>query len=143
MKTHRPTLTLTLKGRTLRQKRQANGRLLALDGAAWRKLRAMVLSEEPTCEQCEREGRITLATDVDHRDNNPSNNERSNLSSLCHPHHSMKTMADMGHTVKYGCDVNGMPLDPNHPWNKEKSPATDSHQPSGTLYAQGRESNRP
>ena len=126
MKQHRPTLAIKPEGRSLRDKQLSNGRLLALDGAAWRKLRAMVLSEQPLCEMCERQGYTVLATDVDHRDNNPSNNERSNLSSLCHSHHSIKTMAEMGHKVK--C----------HPWNKEKSPATDSDKPSGTLHAQGR-----
>jgi hypothetical protein len=30
--------------RTLKDKREANGRTLALDGAAWRKLRASVLA---------------------------------------------------------------------------------------------------
>lgn len=103
--------------KTLKEKQQANGRTLALDGAAWRKLRALVLSDKPLCEHCERRGLIVQATDVDHKDNNPSNNERDNLASLCHSCHSLKTMADMGHDVYLGCDVNGMPLDPNHPWN--------------------------
>ena len=138
MKQHRPTLAIKPEGRSLRDKQLSNGRLLALDGAAWRKLRAMVLSEQPLCEMCERQGYTVLATDVDHRDNNPSNNERGNLSSLCHSHHSIKTMAEMGHKVKWGCDIHGGPLDPAHHWNLEKSPATDSDKPSGTLHARGR-----
>ena len=140
MKQHRPTLSLKPEGRTLRQKQQSNGRLLALDGAAWRKLRAVVLSEQPLCEYCAKQGYTVPATDVDHMDNDPSNNERSNLSSLCHLHHSLKTATEMGHKVKWGCDIHGMPLDPSHPWNKEKSPATDSHKPLGTLHARFRES---
>ena len=47
---------------------------------------------------------------------NPSNNDPRNLASLCGPCHSRKTQADMGKRVNWGCDVNGMPLDPNHPW---------------------------
>lgn len=103
--------------RSLKDKQKANGRTLALDGAAWRKLRSLVLSEVPLCENCNARGLIVFATDVDHKDNDPSNNERSNLASLCHSCHSLKTMADMGHNVYLGCDLNGMPLDPNHPWN--------------------------
>jgi 5-methylcytosine-specific restriction protein A len=117
--------------RSLKDKQQANGRTLALDGAAWRKLRAAVLSSEPLCEHCSKRGLIVVATDVDHIDEDPSNNDRDNLASLCHSCHSHKTMASMGHNVYMGCDVNGMPIDPSHPWNKEKSPATDSHKPTG------------
>ena len=60
MKQHRPTLAIKPEGRSLRDKQLSNGRLLALDGAAWRKLRAMVLSEQPLCEMCERQGYTCL-----------------------------------------------------------------------------------
>ena len=106
--------------RSLKDKQQANGRTLALDGAAWRKLRASVLADSPLCEHCSKRGLIVLATDVDHIDDDASNNDRDNLASLCHSCHSRKTMADMGHRVKYGCDVNGLPLDPSHPWNRDR-----------------------
>ena len=85
--------------RTLKDKREANGRTLALDGAAWRKLRASVLRGAPLCEHCNKRGLIVQATDVDHIDDDPSNNDRDNLSSLCHSCHSHKTMRDMGHNV--------------------------------------------
>lgn len=104
--------------RSLKDKQESNGRTLALDGAAWRKLRAYVLACEPMCRHCTQQGALTIATDVDHRDNNPSNNELVNLVPLCHECHSRKTARDMGHNVRMGCDVNGMPLDPGHPWNK-------------------------
>lgn len=103
--------------KTLRDKQKANGRTLALNGLAWRKLRALVLCERPLCEACSKRGRATPATDVDHIDNDPTNNDRGNLASLCHPCHSRKTQADMGKQIKYGCDTNGMPLDPDHHWN--------------------------
>lgn len=140
MKQHRPTQAIKPEGRSLRDKQLSNGRLLALNGATWRRLRALVLSEQPLCEYCAKQGYTVLATDVDHVDNNPSNNERSNLSSLCHLHHSLKTATEMGHKVKWGCDIHGLPLDPGHDWNKKKSPATDSCEPSGTLHARFRES---
>ena len=118
--------------RTLKDKQEANGRTLALDGKAWRTLRAAVLREQPLCEHCMRgDDRPIMATDVDHIDNDPTNNERSNLASLCHACHSRKTNADRGHNVTFGCDLKGMPLDPNHPWNLEKSPATELDKPDG------------
>ena len=136
---HKPQTTAKPLKRTLYDKQLSNGRTLALDGAAWRTLRAAVLREQPLCEHCmDNDDRPIMATDVDHIDNDPTNNDRSNLASLCHACHSRKTNAEMGHKVAWGCDAQGMPLDPNHPWNLEKSPATDGHKPSGTLYAQGR-----
>lgn len=104
--------------KTLTDKQKANGRTLALNGTPWRKLRALVLSEAPLCQHCAARGLIVQATDVDHIDNDPTNNDPRNLASLCAPCHSRKTQADMGKRVNWGCDVNGIPLDPNHPWNK-------------------------
>ena len=117
MKLHRP---LTLPRRANRTGRDADPRrTIALNTAAWQKLRAVVLAERPLCEHCVARGIVSLATDVDHRDGDPSNNERSNLSSLCHACHSRKTARDHGKRVAYGCDVNGVPLDPSHPWRRE------------------------
>lgn len=132
----------TLSSKTLKQKQEANGRTLALDGAAWRKLRTLVLSSEPLCRHCTARGLTVIATDLDHRDNNPANNDLLNLIPLCHECHSRKTAKDMGHNVRMGCDVHGMPLDPCHAWSnaaqadltspdgldREKSPATEGPQ---------------
>lgn len=47
--------------------------------------------------------------------------DRSNLQALCHHHHSALTMAyDMGR-LDGACNGDGMPLDPNHPWNAESN----------------------
>lgn len=113
--------------RTLKDKQQSNGRTLALDGKAWRTLRAAVLRETPLCALC----RTAMASEVDHVDDDPSNNDRSNLSALCKPCHSRKTQADMGKRVSWGCDDKGMPLDPAHPWNLERSLGTDADKPDG------------
>ena len=137
IKPHRPMLTLKSQARTLRDKQQGNGRTLALNGVAWRKLRAYVLRGEPLCRHCTARGLTMAATEVDHRDDDPSNNELINLMPLCKPCHSRKTLRDMGYSVRdasMGCDKDGMPLDPSHPWRKamavdlaraEKSPATE------------------
>ena len=110
--------------RTLKDKQADNGRTLALNGTAWRKLRAHVLAGEPLCRHCTAKGiGPVVATEVDHADNNPANNAPENLQPLCREHHSQKTARDQGHTVneRMGCDASGMPLDPCHPWNKAAS----------------------
>ncbi len=138
MRPHRPASTKSTY-RSLRDKQESNGRTLALDGNAWRNLRRSVLREQPLCEMCLRVEEVpVMATDVDHIDNDPSNNARDNLQSLCHSCHSKKTQAERGATVKWGWDENGYPLDPLHPWN-EKSPATNSDKPSAPLHARSRE----
>ncbi|MDN7503477.1 HNH endonuclease signature motif containing protein [Burkholderia orbicola] len=88
IKTHKPR-RLPVKHATLKQRN--SHRTLALNGAAWRRLRNLVLTEQPLCVHCQQEGRLVAATDVDHIDNDPTNNARSNLVGLCHPCHSRKT----------------------------------------------------
>ena len=133
-----------LGSRTLKDKQQSNGRTLALDGAAWRKLRAVVLSSEPLCRHCTARGLTVPATEVDHR-NGPADNRLESLQPLCKPCHSVQTNADMGRKSRNplrGCDAEGRPLDPCHPWGAaqtgEKSPATGTPRTGSTLYARGR-----
>ena len=103
--------------RTLKDKQQSNGRTLALDGAAWRRIRAYVLSSEPLCRHCTTKGFIRPATDVDHINNNPRDNRIEALQPLCKSCHSIKTMQEMrGKTFEPSFDVDGVPLDPMHPW---------------------------
>lgn len=113
------------RSKTLSERRAETGRTLALNGAAWRRLRASVLSEQPLCEHCIKRGFVVSATDVDHVNGDPTDNSRDNLAALCHECHSRKTMGG-----KLGCDAQGMPLDPAHPWF-QKSPATEAHEPHG------------
>lgn len=63
------------------------------DKRAWRdRIRPLQLSRHPYCAHCERDGKIVLATDVDHVDGDNTNNDSANLQSLCHAHHSSKTV---------------------------------------------------
>lgn len=61
----------------------------------WRKRRRVKLLKDPLCEECKREGRLTLATDVDHviphRGDRRLFDDDDNLQSLCKPCHSKKT----------------------------------------------------
>lgn len=89
--------------------------------AEWLRIRARQLARAPMCEGCER----AAAREVDHIrpiSEGGSRRDPGNLQSLCKPCHSAKTNAQRRGSAwvadKYrGCDVNGYPLDPAHPWN--------------------------
>jgi len=131
--------------KTARWTKAGNGRLIPLNSAAWKKLRATVLAEEPLCRMCFARGLVVVATDVDHM-RGAADNSRDALQPLCHECHSRKTAKDMGGNVRMGCATDGTPLDVGHHWNKaaapvlvrpvsavvdasERSPATDGHEP--------------
>ena len=100
-------------------------------------MRASVLNGEPLCRHCAARGIVTEATDVDHISGDPGDNSSENLQPLCHSCHSRKTASDHGKRVSMGCDVDGLPLDPAHPWAKvcallQKSPGTDIARPAGS-----------
>lgn len=63
--------------------------------ARWKRLRDVVLSEEPLCRFCAQQGRITEATEVDHIvpiAHDPTLRlTRTNLRALCKPCHSRHT----------------------------------------------------
>lgn len=50
-----------------------------------------------------------------------------NLQALCKPCHSVKTIVDGSRGEQRalkGCDVDGIPLDPKHPWRESSPPGT-------------------
>ena len=101
-------------------------RTLPLTGNAWRRLRERVLARDPICQDCYKRGHIQPATDVDHVSGDPSDNSMRNLQGLCHSCHSRKTRREMnGSRQPWGCDVNGLPLNPDHPW-RQKSREADA-----------------
>lgn len=63
-------------------------------GHQHRRRRAAVLAKEPLCRLCAEEGRETPATEVDHIDGDPWNNDQANLRPLCKPHHDRRTYRD-------------------------------------------------
>lgn len=66
--------------------------------ARWRKVRAEFLSRRPLCVACEAEGRVELATDLDHiiphRGDQKLFWDNKNLQGLCKSHHSLKTATE-------------------------------------------------
>lgn len=75
-------------------------------------------------------------TDVDHINNDPTDNDLDNLAGMARECHSRKTQRDMGHKVAMGCDADGYPLDPDHDWQKSRESLGDK--PTGSLYAHRR-----
>lgn len=89
--------------------------------AAWRRLRASVLADEPLCRYCADIGMVSAATVVDHiqphRGDLALFHEPTNLQPLCKPCHDRHAARkDSGNAIA-GHDASGQPLDPDHPWN--------------------------
>jgi 5-methylcytosine-specific restriction protein A len=61
----------------------------------WKRLRIMVLKEQPLCKACKKQGRFIPATDVDHIKDHKGDAslffDYDNLQALCHECHSRKT----------------------------------------------------
>lgn len=66
-------------------------------GSAWQKIRARFLAAHPLCEQCRKEGRLTVATEVHHilPLGHGGTNDEENLMALCKPCHS-RISVEMG-----------------------------------------------
>lgn len=98
--------------------------------ARWKRLRELRLNLNPMCEGCLQAGFVRKANHVDHRkaisDGGDAFPEIAGLASLCASCHSAKTArgpeagAIKTNRPRKGCDINGMPLDPDHPWNRDK-----------------------
>ena len=98
----------------------------------WRRARSRYLAEHPWCVRCLVEGRLTPATVVDHVEPHRGDErlfwDQDQWQGLCKQHHDAKTvrdgrwgqrqLSDGAARSIYGCDVHGMPLDPDHPWNR-------------------------
>lgn len=88
----------------------------------WHRLRWYQLQKEPCCASCARRKRITPADIVDHiiphRGDEELFFDADNLQSLCkHCHDSEKQQLEKSGTIR-GCDDGGLPIDPNHHWNR-------------------------
>lgn len=89
----------------------------------WRARRARQLAEHPLCKLCEEQGRVTAATIADHVEphlGDPDKFWHGELQSLCATCHSARKQMQEKHGYSQACGVDGMPLDPNHPFNRGK-----------------------
>ncbi len=104
-------------------------------GYRWKLARADFLRRDPECVFCRREGRLTLATIVDHikaprlgdakQSGDPDQIarawklfwDRSNWQPLCKPCHD-STKQRMEKSGRLGCDVDGIPCNPGHHWHR-------------------------
>lgn len=104
--------------------------------ARWQRLRTLKLRTDPMCEACTTAGRIEVANTVDHRVPISAGGATfpalDGLASLCPSCHGAKTArgSEAGAVrtkralqPRKGCDANGNPLDPSHPWSGKSLPA--------------------
>ncbi|WP_341304113.1 HNH endonuclease signature motif containing protein [Pseudomonas sp. TMP25] len=100
-------------------------RTVKLNSKQWQRIRAEVLASEPLCRHHSLRGHVVPATEIDHHDNDGDNNDLSNLVPLCKSCHSIKTARfDRGLPTKHGFGLDGLPLDPDHPWSKDHQQPT-------------------
>lgn len=64
----------------------------------WRKVSKFYLAKHPLCVECEKQGLVTLATDVDHIKPHKGDKtlfwDKNNWQALCHSCHSKKTVKE-------------------------------------------------
>lgn len=108
--------------------------------AQWQRLRSAHLDIEPMCRGCKEQGHRTLANTVDHitpiSEGGHPFPGHDGLASYCPACHSAKTArgseagAIRTSKPRKGCDAQGNPLDPAHPWNAEKSLKAEAQGPA-------------
>lgn len=93
-------------------------------GRELQRIRYRHLREHPLCVRCQKRGYIVVATQVDHIIPlcHGGVEDESNRQSLCDECHRIKTAEDMGWRPRLGCNADGTPKDPSHPWNTKVEP---------------------
>ncbi|MGJ8522286.1 hypothetical protein R84981_000971 [Carnimonas sp. R-84981] len=90
-------------------------------GGKWQKARKQYLQEHPLCTYCQRRGRVTAATVVDHIKPHRGDLKlfwrRSNWQPLCKRCHDIDKAREEAGGMLPGCDADGMPVDPHHHWS--------------------------
>lgn len=113
--------------------------------ARWQRLRRAHLDRSPVCMGCSEMGRLTEANTVDHvvpiSEGGAAFPGHDGLTSYCTSCHGAKTArgieAGAARTRKprRGCNADGTPLDPAHPWH-EKSLKADRVRPNVHVFSQ-------
>ena len=90
-------------------------------GGRWQRERLVFLAANPLCERCDRVGRTTPATIVNHRTPHRGNMklfwDRKNWEPTCQPHHDGDIQREERSGIVKAVDRDGRPTDPSHPWN--------------------------
>lgn len=88
----------------------------------WAKAAKSYLASHPWCVICQKTGKFTPATCVDHIVPHKRDMQlfwdTSNWQALCDPHHNSTKQRDERRGYVTGSDATGMPIDPEHHWNK-------------------------
>ena len=89
----------------------------------WRKARETYLRSNPLCVMCKEQGKVEVANVVNHIIPHKGDKalfwDRSNWQAVCKFHHDSTIQRQEKLEVVIGCDDRGIPLDPNHHWNKK------------------------
>ncbi len=120
----RPSRSGKARGREQDKRRRAHQPWRAwYKTARWARRRASQLTTEPLCRFCKDEGRTTAAEVADHVIPHRGDERlffEGELQSLCKRcHDSTKARIERGGSMP-GCDEDGLPLDPSHPWRRDK-----------------------
>lgn len=94
--------------------------------AQWKHTRLAVLDRDMyLCQQCLRMGKetaLTVSSPVHHKTPHKGNRilffDPNNLESVCKDCHDSIIQMQEKHGYSQACDVNGYPLDLEHPWGK-------------------------
>lgn len=107
-------------------------------GYRWQKAREAHLRKHPLCVKCQELNRVTAATVVDHREPHRLGEaiqsgdperiaeararfwNKAMWQSLCSPHHNSDKQREEKSGRVIGCDEQGVPLDPESHWNRER-----------------------
>ena len=89
----------------------------------WRKASRRHLQRHPLCAQCEKMGRVVVATIVHHKAPHNGNEaifwDESGWESVCATCHSGIKRMEETRGYSAACGVDGVPMDANHPWNRK------------------------
>lgn len=92
--------------------------------ARWKDLRKKVLWEEKQCRRCEKRGVFSVPDTVNHikphRGDPVLFFDRENLEAVCAQCHGGLIQREEKSGHKIGCDLEGIPIDEEHPWRKER-----------------------
>lgn len=92
------------------------------DTVRWRKVSRRFLAANPLCVLCERIGRDTPATVVDHVEKHQGDYDKfwseDNWQGLCAPCHSAAKKMQEHYGYSQAAGVSGLPIDELHPWNR-------------------------